>query len=222
MPVMWGDNRVQTLTPPGVADERTRLMVETIAAVMLEEDVSACIVDWDNAPASMLPAMIIENSLQEFIEPGLPEARIRELGKQAFYLHSIKGFDFGVKHAFGLFGMTAQIRQWYKQDPQEHHNTHTLEVEIDAALFEDGDPLGDRVDRQINRLNDQMKRYSQDTALRLVSTARGKVHVGGYAQAGGLFTVFPIAPEPDPSEGPVYMGAHTHVSGRYTAHEVAA
>lgn len=203
MTVQWGDNRVEKLTPPGVADERTRFMVEAIAAVMLEDDVSACVVDWDNAPAEMLPAMIVENSLQEFIEPGLPEARIREIGKQAFYLHSIKGFDFGVLYALAAFGLEAEILQWYLKQPPGPHDTHAVTVDTQQDIFKDGDIWTGRTYRQIWRIIDNMKRWSQDTSVALAAASKMNIYTAAFPTTRLTVTAHPFLFDPPIASGPM-------------------
>lgn len=122
---------------------------------------------------------------------GLPEARIRALGKEAYWLHSIKGYDGGVKHGLSLLGFRAQIHQWYNEDPIGLPNTHRIDVEIREPLFDDEPAYSEKTERQIWRMINAMKRWSQDTALRLIGAVDGPVRVGAAALAGNIVTIPP-------------------------------
>ena len=222
MTVQWGDNRVEKLTPPGVADERTRLMVEAIAAVMLEEETSTCIIGWDNAPIEMLPAMIVENSLQEFIEPGLPEPRIREIGKQAFYLHAIKGFDFGVLYALAAFDLEAEILQWYLKQPPGPHDTHAVTVDTQQDIFNDGEIWTGRTYRQIWRIIDNMKRWSQDTSVALAAASKSKTYAAAFPMTHLSVTALPFVFDPPVASGSMRSAVAPLTRLSITAHAMAA
>ena len=185
-PVRWGSVEAAGLTPPGVADARSRDLVATTAALIRERPLDAFLfVDWATVDARFLPALIATAGLSDLIEPGLPETRIRALGAEARQINLTRGFVSGIKRGLELVGMRPTIVQWFQETPKATPNTHRITVHLgEQVMGETGGPIVSApAIRQARRIIDGMKRWSQDHSF-----AIGVAHSGGFGLAAAAVT----------------------------------
>lgn len=180
----WPDDQLDRITPPQVLDARGRAYLRTLDHLIGDRPIAAFQVrDAETCPAEALPALIAEWSMEEFIDPDLPEDIQRQILKNAWLLQKLEGYDAGVKLGLGLLGMTATIEQWYRQTPMAAPNTHRLTIMIDDVLYPD-DEAGYFAPRQLDatlRMIDATKRWSQDSELRLGVGADSPAYAGVFA-----------------------------------------
>lgn len=206
----------EKLIPPGINDARTRAFLGAFEAMASEFDFTKLLMrNSSEMPTEVLPLAIAENSLEEFIDPdGSPEEAVRALIDLAFPLHETKGTDGGVLDALAAFDVQAHIAQWYTLNPPGPHDTHTITVDAGQDIFGDGDLWSARFDRQIWRIINAMKRWSQDTALRLSAMSEGRVYVGVLPVSHITVTALPLIVEPPATTAVMRMAVvpHTHVT----------
>jgi phage tail P2-like protein len=163
----WSDYQLDRITPPQVTDARGRAVVRALDNIIGDQPISTFYVrDAETCPASALPALIAEKSMEEYIDPSLPEHVQRRILKNAWILQSLKGYDSGVKMGLDLLGMTMQIEHWWQVDPKREPNTHRLIYYIGEDLFP-GEPshLNQRSTKAALRMIDATKRWSQESEL---------------------------------------------------------
>jgi phage tail P2-like protein len=185
-----------SLVPPSVADARGRAfggVIETAADTwdfgrVLHERLA--LVD-----PSVLPALIRECSIEEFVEPGLPDAAIRALLAASFELHALKGSIAGVRRGLDLIGVDVIAwQQWFERQPIGAPGTHVMTVRLRDPVFEaDGRAITVRAIRAVHRMVDGMKRWSQDVMVRFDAAATTALYVGA-----AVSTRVRISPRLDP------------------------
>ncbi|WP_160175166.1 phage tail protein I [Ruegeria halocynthiae] len=198
MSAYWPRSKLDRITPPQVLDERGSAYLQALNEIIGDQPITAFQVkDAETCPAEALPALIAEYSMEEFIDPDLPEAIQRRILKNAWLLQKLEGYDAGVKLGLSLLGMTAIIEQWHAQVPMGVANTHRITVEIDELLYPDeGGHFSDRQVAAIWRMINATKRHSQGTELRTAVAARGKAYVGVYMGAVIKATAPAVVPPP--------------------------
>lgn len=162
---MWTDQELAQITTPAVADERGVALIRTARDLLADYGPQKLHVQSaQDCAAELLPALIAERSMEEFIDPDLPEQIKRDILDQEYPLKKLKGHDDGVLLGMRLLGYSADIIQWYAQTPKAGHDTHILKVFVEASSEA---PYSTTDVRAINRMNGACKRWSQGTELRL-------------------------------------------------------
>ena len=198
----------ETLIPPGINDERSRAILGAFEAMAGEFDFTRLLMRRSaEMPAEVLPLAVAERSLEEFIAPdGSPEAAVRKLIDLAFVLHETKGTDAGVLSALAAFGLEADVLQWFSRSPAGPHDTHTVTVDAAQDIFGDGDLWGGRVYRQVWRIVDAMKRWSQETYLQMAATARAPVYAAVIPMSRINVVALPFVFDPPVAAGELRAG----------------
>lgn len=162
---MWTDQELAQITTPAVADERGVALLRTVRDLLTHYGPQNLHVQSaQDCPAELLPALIAERSMEEFIDPDLPEQIKRDILDQEYPLKKLKGYDDGVLLGMQLLGYSADIIQWHAQTPMAGHDTHILKVFVEASSEV---PYSTNDVRAIKRMNTATKRWSQETELRL-------------------------------------------------------
>jgi phage tail P2-like protein len=198
------------LVPPSISDLRGRAFGEVLAAGLAEPEFARLLFERiDDVDASVLPFLIREFSIEEFVEPGMSEAAIRRLLKGSYELHARKGFIDGVRAGLAMLGVSVlSWRQWLDESPKAVPGTHVVIVRIDDAVFAaEGQAITTRLQRVVERMVAGMKRHSQYVGLRYSVATTVPVYVGA-----ALRTRLTIRPKIDPITQlaglpPVFIGA---------------
>lgn len=166
----WSDRQLDRITPPQVLDARGKAILRTLDKIIGDRPISDFYVrDAETCPAEMLPALIAEYSLEEFVEPSLPEHVQRRILKNAWLLQTLEGYDAGVILGLGLLGMTAVIEQWWQANPKRAANSHTIYFRSGEQLYAEGQQFyRQREIHAAQRMIEATKRWSQDTTLAFV------------------------------------------------------
>ncbi|MCA0423980.1 MAG: phage tail protein I [Proteobacteria bacterium] len=170
-----------SLVPPSISDERGKAFGKVMVRAIADPDFKRLLFERiDDVDASVLPFLIREFSIEEFVEPGMSEAVIRRLLKTSYELHARKGFVDGVRTGLAMLGIrVTRWRQWFEEQPKVAPGTHVITLAIDEAVFEvEGRAITVRLQRAIGRMIDGMKRYSQDVTMRFEAEAETSVFVG--------------------------------------------
>jgi phage tail P2-like protein len=202
----------EKLIPPGINDERSRAVLGAFEAMASEFDFSKLLMrSSSEMPTEVLQLAIAENSLAEFIDvDGSPEEAVRTLIDNAFPLHEQQGTDGGVLEGLEAFGLKADIEQWYELEPIGPHDTHTITVDTSQDIFGDGDIWAEKVHRQIWRVVDAQKRWSQDTALRLSAGVYTGVYAAAFPVTQLTTVALPFVFDPPIAESPLRVGVVPH------------
>lgn len=158
-----------SLVPPSISDGRGKAFGKVMARAIADPDFKKLLFERiDDVDASVLPFLIREFSIEEFVEPGMSETVIRRLLKASYQLHATKGFIHGVRRGLLMLGMRVVWKQWFQNAPKTERGTHTATVYVNEAIFDGQEYLLDeRVQRAAVRMIAGMKRHSQDVTLRL-------------------------------------------------------
>lgn len=198
----------ESLIPPGINDERSRAILGAFETMASEFDFARLLMRQSREmPAEVLPLAIAERSLEEFLDPdGSPEPAVRKLIDLAFVLHQTKGTDAGVLAALAAFGLDAEILQWFDRTPAGPHDTHTITVDASQDIFGDGDLWAGRVFRQVWRVVDAMKRWSQETGLQMAATARAPAYAAVFPMTRINVVALPFVFDPPVASGHLRAG----------------
>ena len=188
-----------SIVPPSIADKRGRAFGETMARAIADPDFRKLLFERiDTVDASVLPFLVRDFSIEEFVEPGMSEAVVRRLLKGSYDLHASKGFISGVRRGLLMLGMRVVWKQWFKATPKGQPGTHVATVFVNQTIFDDQETLIDeRSQRAALRMIEGMKRYSQDVSFQIgvATTSRA-----GAASAAHPMIVAPIAASIAPPE----------------------
>ena len=133
---IWSDRQMERATPPQAKDIRGKAFLAAVNQVLGDRPLAGPHMrDPEACPAEVLPALVAESSMEEFIAPGLPEHVVRRILANRWLLQSLEGTDAGVKLGLRLLGMTAVIEHWWQQSPMGQPNTHNLTFFIGEQLF---------------------------------------------------------------------------------------
>lgn len=166
---MSGRDLIAGLVPPSVADKRGKAFGGLMARAANDPQFTKLLFERiDEVDASVLPFLVREFSIEEFVEPGMSAEIIRALLKASYELHATKGFIHGVRRGLLMLGMRVIWKQWFQQVPPAAAGTHVATVFVNQTIF-DGqtDLLDERVQRAAQRMISGMKRHSQDVAFQL-------------------------------------------------------
>ncbi len=194
----WSRQEIASITPPQANDVRGEAFLNALARFMGERlRPGPQVRDPQTCPAEALPALIAEASMEEFIDPDLPEQIQRDILSNRWQLQSLKGTDAGVKLALRLLGADAQIIQWHQTEPKGEPNTHRIELLVEKPIWPGEGYFGERQVRALQKMINRTKRFSQETELRTGVVAKGTAFVGAFA-SHTIRAVASVIPEPPP------------------------
>lgn len=160
------DIALRSVSPAPISGDRDQAFLQALARMDGDRPVSDLVIqDALNCPASALPALIAEYSLEEFIDPDLPENEVRAIIGASWRLHEGKGYDEGVQLGLSLLGIDAEVNQWYQQKPLGAPNTHRINLRATRALYPNENTLGPRHLKAAVRMIESTKRLSQGTTV---------------------------------------------------------
>lgn len=156
------------LIAPGVSDKRNRDFIAAFSTALEEFKPSALVVqDAWTAPAELLPIMVVEASLTDFVSPDLREDLLRALIDAAPDIHALSGLVAGTRRALSAMGIEVDWQQWWQQEPKGHHNTHVVTAWMEDGILS-GHPLLSLASRRaIGKVVEATKRKSQDIDFRI-------------------------------------------------------
>ncbi len=164
---IWSDRQLERATTPQAKDIRGKAFLSAVNRMLGEQPLPGPhLRDPETCPAEALPALVAESSMEEFIEPGLPEHVVRRILKNRHALQSSEGYDVGVKLGLKLLGMSAVIEHWWQVEPKREANTHNLTFYIGEQLFSNDQLFfGAREKKAAQRMIEATKRYSQESTI---------------------------------------------------------
>ena len=211
------------LLPPGVKDDRQEAFLTILDGDLSVIDLDSFVMtDAYTVDARLLPHLVREFSLEEFITPGLPEAAIRNFIANAYELHALKGYIEGVRLGLSMLDVRLHWRQWWQQEPKGAHNTHRVSVFIDDVLFDDS-ILGDKRHADaITRIVNATKRESQfiDLGFGVNPVATG--YVGAAMRHRHKIRILAEQPLPVFDGAPLGTGTGIHIRSKIHTTVVAA
>lgn len=187
---------IRALIPPPLArDVRVGALLEAFERVLeATTDRALLMLDSETCPESVLPYLVYEHSLDEFIGPGLPTSVIRTMIARAWELHEPKGYAEGVEGGVAMLGYAATLIQWWQETPQARRGTHRIEVPIDKPLWPDKPLESAATVRAVWRMIHAMQRWSQDHALQIVAEAPVATRAGAAVLASIVVQIEPFDP----------------------------
>ncbi|MCJ7996054.1 phage tail protein I [Rhizobium cremeum] len=182
------------LIPPGVNDQRDRDFIAALSAVLAEFTPSALVVqDAFTAPAALLPIMVIEAGLMDFVSADMREDLLRTMIDAAPEIHATRGTVAGVKKALETIGVSARWTQWWQEEPKAHHDTHKVVLFVNDTVINGHAPLDLPNQRAAARIIAAAKRWSQDIAIQYGVRGEATIRLGAASRRGR--TVRIMAPQ---------------------------
>ena len=130
-----------SLLVPPLQRDLSLLALETVQARVSDVDVSPVVlVDYDNVPASALPALAEQTNLLgdagwDFANFGpSSELKKRSLLKIAVPLQGLRGTRYAIEQAMAAMGVSTKITEWWQESPRG--KPYTFKVDL---LLSDGD-----------------------------------------------------------------------------------
>lgn len=205
----WPDEQLDRITPPQVHDARGRAMLRVLDSFFADQPLLGFhIKDPATCPAEMLPALIAEYSMEEFIEEGFPEDVVRRILKNAWLLKRFKGYDKGVRLGLELLGMEADIEHWHQMVPMGTPNTHRIHILLDAPVFpESTSVFDDREVQAVSSMVEACKRFSQESEINFGLARRARTFCGAGSRVSGQVRNRPGLPEAPRIAAPLSAGA---------------
>lgn len=174
-----------TLIPPGVSDQRSRDFVKTLSAFLADFRPSALIIqDAWTAPAALLPIMVIEAGLSEFVSPGIREDLLRSLIDAAPEIHAMTGTIAGTRRALAAIGVETRWTQWWQETPKAPHDTHKIVLFLADTIIAGAAPLDLPNQQAAARVIDATKRWSQDIAVQYGMRGTARLYAGAASRRG--------------------------------------
>ncbi|WP_137132756.1 phage tail protein I [Rhizobium sp. FY34] len=181
------------LVPPGISDQRDRDFVSALSAVLSRFQPSSLLIqDAFTAPTALLPVMVIERGLSDFVSADMREDLLRAMIDAAPEIHAMSGTVAGVRRALETLGISARWTQWYQQTPKAHHDTHKVVLFLNDTVINGHAPLDLPNQRAAARVIAATKRHSQDVAIQY--GVRGDINLRPGAAARRGRTVRIMAP----------------------------
>lgn len=223
MPDLRDNGLDRRLVPPGVADERGRAFMGLIARALADRDPNRLrLTDYSKVDARLLPALVRQFSLQEFMFDGVTEEMVRDFLSNAVPLHQQKGTVPGIRFGLSLIGMRLEFRDWADQDPQGPPNTYTARAFVDDALWQSGSTLAPRVRSAARRMVNSMKRWSQEGSLTFGMSAQATMRIGAHGRIGGIVRTRVLAQGNQQEPASIGMFAVSQAGGRLHTTGLAA
>lgn len=173
------------LVPPGVNDQRSRDFISALNAVLAEFKPSALMIqNAATVPSALLPTMVIEAGLSEFVSSNMREQLLRSLITHAPEIHARTGTVGGIKLALEAIGVSARWTQWWQEEPKAHHNTHKVVLFLSDTVINSHAPLDIANQRASARVINATKRWSQDIAIQYGLRGISNVYVGASSRCG--------------------------------------
>tara|TARA_R100001369_G_scaffold83666_1_gene116074 strand:- start:1271 stop:1942 length:672 start_codon:yes stop_codon:yes gene_type:complete len=219
----WPDEQLDGVTTPGVFDARGKAVLRTLDRMIGMRQIAEFQVrEADTCPASVLPALIAEHSMEEFIEVGLPERIQRRILGNAWVLQSLKGYDAGVKLGLELLGISAEIEHWHQTEPKGEPNTHRILIFVDQPVFANSaTALDAREVGAIYRMVDACKRFSQESEIAFGVAQDAQINIGAVAAFGARVNVHPYVPSNLTIEASAEIGVVITANARLEINEAA-
>lgn len=198
------------IVPPSVADARGRAFGAILSRAVDEPDFLRLLVEQvDDVDAGLLPFLMREFGMQDFLEPGMSEAALRRLLKGAYALKARAGYVDGLKTAFAMIGLRVTAwEQWFQATPRAAPGTHVVTLAIEEPVFEaEGRAITARLLRLLTRMIAVMGRLSQFVAPRFEVESAAPVSVGA-----AVVTRLRVSPSSEPithltGAPPLFVGA---------------
>lgn len=182
------------LIPPGINDRRDRDFVAAFSAMIKEFKPSALLIqDAFTAPAALLPIMVLEAGLTDFVSEGMREDLLRTMIDAAPEIHAMSGTVKGVRRALETLGISARWTQWYHEMPKAAHDTHKVVLFLNDTVIAGHAPLDVPNQRAAARVIAAAKRHSQDIAIQYGVRGEAMLHPGAASRRGR--TVRIMAPQ---------------------------
>ena len=173
------------LVPRGVNDTRSRDFANALSTVLADFQPSTLMIqDAWTVPASLLPIMVVEAGLSEFVSPNMRENLLRSLIAHAPEIHAKTGTVHGVKLALEAIGVSARWTQWWQAEPKAHHNTHKVVLFLSDTVIDGHAPLDLANQRAAARIIDAAKRWSQDIDVQYGMRGAADLYVGSALRTG--------------------------------------
>lgn len=199
------------LIAPGISDERNRVIVAAFSAELATFTPSTLVVqDAFAAPSALLPMMVVEAGMTDFVSADMREDMVRSLIDAAPEIHAMSGTIKGVRRALAALGISARWTQWWQEEPKAHHDTHKVVLYVTDSVINNHGPLDIPAQRAVARVIAATKRESQDIAIQYGMRGGASVFVASTLRRGRSVRI--SAPRLGDEQFPIslYVGIGAH------------
>lgn len=173
------------LVPPGISDKRNREFIASFSAFLDEFRPSALVIqDAFTAPTALLPIMVIEAGLSDFVSPDMREDLLRALIDAAPEIHAMSGTIAGVRRALAALGISVRWTQWWRETPKAYHDTHKVVLFFAETVIDGRAPLDLPNQHAAARVLEAVKRKSQDIAVQYGIRGDATLYAGAASRRG--------------------------------------
>ena len=181
---IWSKRQLERTIPPQARDIRGEAFLAAVNRMLGNRPLPGPQMrDPEICLAEVLPALVAEWSMEEFIDHSWPEHVQRRVLANRWRLQSLEGTDAGVRLGLSLLGMRMLIKHWHQEEPMGPPNTHTITFLVGEALFDEEAIIGPRIIAAAHRMIDATKRWSQDSAIRIGANVEGSLAIGSAASS---------------------------------------
>jgi phage tail P2-like protein len=175
----------ESLGSPGVNDQRSRAFSNALSEGLAEFQPSVLVIqDPLTVPSSLLPIMVVEAGMTDFVSLNMREDLIRALIDAAPDIHAMTGTVAGVRRALNAIGISARWTQWWQEKPKAHHNTHKVVLFLTDTVINGHAPLDLPNQVAAARVIAATKRWSQDIAVQYGMRGEATVYAGAASRRG--------------------------------------
>lgn len=174
-----------SLVPPGINDQRARDFVSAFSTVLSRFAPSSLMIqDVWTVQAGLLPIMVLEAGLSDFVSHNMREDLLRALIAHAPQIHARAGTVRGVRLALEAIGIAARWTQWWQEEPKAHHNTHKVVLFLSDTVINGHAPLDLANQQAAARIIRATMRHSQDIAIQYGLRGFAHIHTGAASRRG--------------------------------------
>ncbi|MCY1668070.1 phage tail protein I [Rhizobium sp. SL86] len=174
-----------TLVPPGINDQRDRDFVSALSETLSTFQPSALVIqDALTAPSDLLPIMVVEAGLSDFVSADMREDLLRAMISAAPEIHALSGLIAGTRRALAALNISIRWTQWWQEVPKAHHDTHKVVLFLNDTIIQGRAPLDLENQRAAARVIAATKRYSQDIAVQYGVRGDGVIYAGASSRRG--------------------------------------
>lgn len=183
------------LVPPGVNDARSRAFAAAFGEVLAEFSTASLVIqDAWTVDARLLPAMVVEAGMSDYVSPGMREEHVRALIDDAPAIHALAGLVVGVRRAFAALGVTLEWRQWYLAAPKGAPNTHVVTAYAGDTILAGEEMLFSAASQAaLTRIMHAAQRWSQGIDFRVGLRTQAAGAMIGCITLGGCVSTSAVA-----------------------------
>lgn len=145
------------------------------------------LVNPDTCPVKLLPWLAWSVRVDAW-DDAWTEAQKRAVIKSAYRVHKQKGTVAAVESALAALGVTADLVEWWQEEPPA--TPHTFRLDLDTEYMDLTDSFAGSIERQVSSVKPVRSHFT----VRYMATSRPVLHIGLAVQDVIITSVYPKQP----------------------------